>query len=58
MVVAFVLFRTFDMMKPGPIRRLEALPGGYGVLFDDLAAGLGAALAAVLAGFLGVMASG
>jgi phosphatidylglycerophosphatase A len=43
---AFVLFRLFDILKPG-LRRFERLPGGVGVLMDDVAAGLlaGAAVA-------------
>ena len=36
----FVLFRFFDILKPFPIRRLEALKGGYGVVADDIMAGL------------------
>jgi phosphatidylglycerophosphatase A len=36
---AFVLFRVLDVTKPGPIRSLERLPAGAGVLADDLAAG-------------------
>ena len=32
------LFRLFDIAKPPPIRRLEALPGGWGIMLDDLAA--------------------
>ena len=39
-LVALTLFRLLDIAKPGPIRRLEALPGGWGVMLDDLAAGL------------------
>jgi phosphatidylglycerophosphatase A len=39
-LTAFVLFRLFDMTKPFPIRRLERLPGGWGIVFDDVAAGL------------------
>ncbi|MDA8191077.1 phosphatidylglycerophosphatase A family protein [Acidiferrobacter thiooxydans] len=42
--VAFGLFRLFDIVKPFPIARLEALPGGYGIMFDDVWAGLYAAL--------------
>jgi len=34
------LFRLFDITKPWPIRKLEALPGGWGIILDDLAAGL------------------
>jgi phosphatidylglycerophosphatase A len=50
--VAFVLFRVLDVWKPGPIRRAEALPGAYGILVDDLAAGAFAgALANVVAEF-------
>ena len=36
----FVLFRIFDIWKPLYIRRMEALPGGVGVMADDLLAGL------------------
>jgi phosphatidylglycerophosphatase A len=43
---AFFLFRLFDVWKPGPVRRLEALPGGLGIVADDLLAGLFAGLVA------------
>lgn len=43
-VVSFVLFRAFDIIKPFGIRRLEALPGGYGMMADDIVSGLLAAL--------------
>jgi phosphatidylglycerophosphatase A len=36
----FVLFRVFDIAKPWPICRLEKLPKGWGILADDLAAGV------------------
>ena len=39
-LAAFVLFRFFDIAKPGPLRRLERIPGGLGVVLDDAAAGL------------------
>ncbi len=45
---AFIAFRVFDMLKPWPIRSLEKLPGGVGILADDLAAGAAAALVVVL----------
>ena len=35
----FLLFRAFDIVKPWPIRPLERLPGGIGIVADDLAAG-------------------
>ncbi len=38
-VVAFFTFRVFDVLKPWPIRRLEKLPRGWGVVADDLLAG-------------------
>jgi phosphatidylglycerophosphatase A len=47
-LVGFLLFRLFDVWKPGPIRALESLPGGAGVVGDDLAAGLLANLAGQL----------
>jgi phosphatidylglycerophosphatase A len=40
----FVLFRGFDIAKPFPIRRLERLPGGWGIMADDVLAGLYAAV--------------
>jgi phosphatidylglycerophosphatase A len=39
-VVGFILFRVFDISKPFPIRRLERLPEGTGIVVDDLGAGL------------------
>lgn len=39
-ILALALFRLFDITKPWPIRKLEALPGGWGIMLDDLAAGL------------------
>jgi len=39
-LIALVLFRLFDITKPFPVRRLEGLPGGWGIIFDDVAAGL------------------
>lgn len=44
----FVLFRFYDILKPGPVRALERLPGGHGVMADDLAAGAVAAATAWL----------
>ena len=40
---AFVLFRIFDILKPPPIYQLQSLPSGWGVLLDDILAGLVAA---------------
>jgi phosphatidylglycerophosphatase A len=39
-VTAFVLFRFFDIIKPLGIRTMERQPGGWGVMLDDLLAGL------------------
>jgi phosphatidylglycerophosphatase A len=38
-IAAFVLFRIFDVIKPPPARQLEKLPGGYGIVMDDVFAG-------------------
>ncbi len=46
--LAFVLFRAFDMFKVFPCNWFEKLPGGYGVVCDDLCAGVMANLAAHL----------
>lgn len=39
---AFIIFRLFDILKPGPINRLQELPGGWGIMLDDIGAGLAA----------------
>jgi phosphatidylglycerophosphatase A len=39
-LIALVLFRVFDITKPFPARQLESLPEGWGIVFDDVAAGL------------------
>jgi len=49
-LAAFVLFRLFDIWKPFPVRQLEALPGGWGIVADDLMAGLYGALVLFAAG--------
>ena len=42
-VLAFALFRLFDIWKPPPIRRIERIPGGAGIVLDDIMAGVYAA---------------
>lgn len=44
-LIGFVWFRVFDIAKPWPISRLERLPGGWGIMADDLLAGAFAAAA-------------
>jgi len=39
-LIALALFRAFDILKPPPIRQLERLPNGTGIMLDDVAAGL------------------
>ena len=40
LLVGFILFRSFDIVKPFPLRRLEKLPEGTGIMMDDVGAGL------------------
>lgn len=40
LLAGFILFRAFDIVKPPPVRQLESLPGGAGIVLDDVAAGL------------------
>ncbi len=61
LVGQFLLFRVFDVVKPPPARQAEALPAGWGILTDDLIAGVYANLVGQviwrvtpLAGMLGV----
>ena len=44
LLLGFMLFRVFDIWKPWPIRRLEKLPGGWGIMADDWMAGVYAAI--------------
>ena len=40
LLAGFILFRGFDIVKPPPVRQLERLPEGSGIVLDDVAAGL------------------
>jgi phosphatidylglycerophosphatase A len=51
MLLAFGLFRLFDIWKPFPVRQAEQLPGGTGIVADDVMAGIWAALVLWLAGW-------
>jgi phosphatidylglycerophosphatase A len=51
-LVLFVLFRVMDVWKPFPIRQLQALPGGLGIVVDDLLAGVYASALGSLARWL------
>lgn len=48
MAVGFLLFRIFDISKPWPIRKLEKYPAGWGILADDLLAGIYAGIGLVI----------
>ena len=54
-LAAFVLFRALDIAKPFPLRRLERLPGGWGIVADDVAAGLCVMIVLVGSGWLGLV---
>jgi phosphatidylglycerophosphatase A len=56
LLVGFILFRVFDMVKPPPIRQLERLPQGSGIVLDDVAAGLFALAVMQVALYLGWLA--
>jgi phosphatidylglycerophosphatase A len=47
-ILALLLFRVFDIIKPWPARQLEGLDGGAGIMLDDVAAGLYALLSFVV----------
>lgn len=44
LIAGFALFRLFDITKPVPVRNLEKLPGGLGIIADDIMAGIYAGL--------------
>jgi phosphatidylglycerophosphatase A len=50
--LGFIVFRILDIWKPFPVRQLERLPGGWGIVADDVGAGLYGALVLFLAGCL------
>lgn len=50
-LAAFLLFRLFDIWKPPPVRQLETLPAGSGIVADDVMAGVYAALVLFIAGW-------
>jgi phosphatidylglycerophosphatase A len=50
-LAAFLLFRAFDIWKPVPVRQFEKLPGGYGIVADDVMAGVYGALVLWAAGY-------
>lgn len=50
-LAAFILFRLFDILKPPPIRQAEKLPGGIGIVADDVVAGVAGALVLYAAGW-------
>ena len=51
-VLAFALFRIFDIWKPPPVRQLERLRGGLGIVADDVMAGIYGAIVIFIAGRL------
>jgi phosphatidylglycerophosphatase A len=52
LIAAFVLFRIFDVWKPYPIDRLQSLPGGWGIVADDVLAGIYSRVVLMLAGLV------
>jgi len=55
LLVGFVLFRIFDILKPFPLRDLQKMPGGLGIVLDDVAAGIYAGILMLLLVFFGVL---
>jgi len=56
--LGFLLFRLFDIVKPWPIRKLEKLPRGWGILADDLLVGIYAAMVLLICFWLWTARSG
>jgi phosphatidylglycerophosphatase A len=51
LLFGFLLFRLFDIWKPAPVRQLEAIPEGAGIMADDIMAGVYGAVVLYLAGY-------
>jgi phosphatidylglycerophosphatase A len=54
LLLGFILFRGFDIWKPPPVRQLESLPGGWGIMADDWAAAIYAAAGLWIARWFGL----
>ena len=50
LIVGFIVFRVFDIIKPFPARQAERLPGGWGIMTDDVIAGLYSLIVLVILG--------
>jgi phosphatidylglycerophosphatase A len=57
LLAALILFRLFDILKPPPVRQLERVPGGAGIMLDDVMAGIYAALVLYAAGWFNSISS-
>lgn len=53
--LGFAYFRFFDILKPWPVKPAEKLPGGYGILADDLVAGVLAGIVLILSYYFGLV---
>ena len=45
MIIGFLAFRAFDILKPQPARNFEKIPNGWGIMLDDVIAGIYANIA-------------
>jgi phosphatidylglycerophosphatase A len=52
LIIGFILFRAFDIIKPFPARRAERFSGGWGIMVDDVVAGLYSLIVLVILGRL------
>ncbi|MCX6112882.1 MAG: phosphatidylglycerophosphatase A [Proteobacteria bacterium] len=50
-IAGFILFRIFDIWKPYPINKFQSLPGGFGIMVDDIGAGIYVAIILNAAGY-------
>ena len=57
LLAGFILFRGFDIVKPPPVRQVEKLPWGSGIVLDDVAAGFYALAVMQLLLHLGILSS-
>lgn len=55
LLAGFILFRGFDIVKPPPVRQLEQLPEGWGIVLDDVAAGVYALIVMQVLLHLGIL---
>ena len=55
LIILFILFRFFDITKLGPVKKMEEIEGGHGILLDDVVAGIFAGVVTLVIFYMGLI---